>query len=96
MGQNMHMAALLSISEWDVDDYHFRGPIKEVREMEMLGQPAWLVRATLLKGIDNDEEFDFNIVVTHRAWESDEPPRPGSDIEGALWLQGYLWSTTVT
>lgn len=86
------MAALLPIPEWDVDDYHFRGPIKEVNEIEMLGQPAWLVRATLLRGIADDDEFDFNIVVTRKIWESDEPPRPGQDIEGAMWLQGYLWS----
>lgn len=86
------MAMLIPIPQWDADDYHFRGPIKAVREIEMLGQPGWLVRATLLRAIGDDREFDFDIVITRRVWESAAPPQPGQDIEGAMWLQGYLWS----
>lgn len=89
------MAMLMPIPEWDADDYHFRGPVKEVREIEMLGQPGWLIRATLLRNIEDEQELDFDIVITRKAWEGDAPPQPGHDIEGAMWLQGYLWSAVV-
>jgi len=36
------------------------------------------------------EDFDLDIVVTARAWDGETPPEMGQDIEGSLWLQGYL------
>lgn len=81
------MASLLPIDEWDRDDYFFRGPILSVREMEMLGEPAWLLEVTVLRF---SEDVNLNILVTRRVWEGDEPPQVGEDVEGKLWLQGHL------
>lgn len=82
------MAALLPISNWDRDDYSFRGPVKSVTEITILDQPAWRVRTTVLR---DDDDLDLDIVVTRKIWGDSPPPGPGDDIEGALWLQGYLW-----
>lgn len=86
------MAAFLPIEEWDRDDYSFRGPIKSVKEIEILNQKGWKVRVTVLSDIDNDgNDFNLNIVVTEKVWGDSPPPQVGEDMEGALWLQGYLW-----
>ena len=85
------MAALVPISEWDSDDYQFRGPVKSVKEIEMLGQTGWKVRATLLRHLSDDSESDLDIIITSKVWKDKSPPQIGDDIEGTLWLQGYLW-----
>ena len=87
-----HMQMLLPIPDWDRDDYQFHGPVKSVKETVMLNQPGWLVRTALVRGMEDDREYDFDILITRKAWEGDEPPRAGENIEGAMWLQGYLWS----
>lgn len=33
----------------------------------------------------------LDILITRRAWTGEAPPQVGQDIEGRLWLQGYLW-----
>jgi hypothetical protein len=38
-----------------------------------------------------DEDHDLDIVITRCAWSGEEQPQVGQDIEGRLWLQGYLW-----
>lgn len=82
---------LLPIQDWDVDDYSFRAPIKSVTEFtDWLGQDGWRVRAPVMR-FDN-KDADLDIVITHRAWSGSESPKVGQDIEGNLWLQGYLWS----
>lgn len=85
------MAMFMQIERWDADDYSFRGPIKSVKEVqgEILGQEGWFVRVTVLRFGDND--FNLDILITKRAWQGDTPPVVGQDIEGRLWLQGYLW-----
>lgn len=86
------MAAFFPISDCDRDDYSFRGPIKSVKEIEMFDQPGWKVRVTVLRDIDkNDRDMDLDIIVTRRVWGDAPPPQVGEDMEGALWLQGYLW-----
>lgn len=86
------MAMLLPIPEWDRDDCHFRGPIREVTELaDVLGQRAWRVVATVMRFGDEPEgDADLAILVTERAWEGEAPPTVGEDIEGTLWLQGRL------
>jgi hypothetical protein len=84
-------AGLLPVSKWDRDDYWFRGPVKSIKEMEMLDQPAWRIRATVLRNLDDDREIDLDIIVTRKVWGAASPPQPGDDIEGTCWLQGYLW-----
>lgn len=84
-------AILMPVSEWDVDDYNFRAPVKSVTAFtDWLGQDGWRVRATVMR--IGDEDVDLDILVTRRAWEGEAPPQVGQDIEGLLWLQGYLWS----
>lgn len=86
------MAAFFPIHEWDRDDYTFRGPIKSVKEVEILEQPGWKARVTVLRDIDNDDrELDLDIIVTRKVWGDVPPPQVGEDMEGSLWLQGYLW-----
>ncbi|TLD41122.1 MAG: hypothetical protein JETT_2643 [Candidatus Jettenia ecosi] len=41
--------------------------------------------------ISDDNEFDLDIIVTEKVWGNKPPPQIGDDIEGTLWLQGYLW-----
>lgn len=83
-------AILLPVDGWDVDDYSFRGPVKSVDEFKSwLGQDGWRVRVTVMRC--GDEDADLDILVTRHAWAGGEPPCVGQDIEGRLWLQGYLW-----
>jgi hypothetical protein len=84
------MAMFLPVDAWDKDDYKFRAPIKQVKEFQdLLGQDGWKVRTTVFRFGDADADLD--IVITRRAWGGDAPPQAGQDIEGTLWLQGYLW-----
>lgn len=83
-------AVFLPISGWDIDDYSFRAPVKSVEEFkDWLGQDGWRVCATVMR--DGDEDADLDILITRRAWSGEAPPQVGQDIEGRLWLQGYLW-----
>ncbi len=88
------MTALLPISEWDRDDYQFQGVVRSVKEIEMLEQPGWMVRTTVIRylGDDGDQTFDLDILITQKIWKDKQAPSEGIEIEGALWLQGYLWS----
>lgn len=85
-------AIFLPVEGWDRDDYSFRAPIKEVREFDdFLGQKGWRVRATVMRGIGQaTDDADLTIIITQRAWGGDLPPQVGQDIEGRLWLQGYM------
>lgn len=85
------MAMFLPIEAWDRDDYRFHGPVKSVKPMEMLGQEAWMVRAAILRTLKDDQDIDLDIVVTRRVWGGGGAPEVGQDVEGTLWLQGYLW-----
>jgi hypothetical protein len=86
-------AMFLQIPEWDKDDYSFRGTVKGLKPIsDFLGQDGWLARVTVLRISGNEpEDVDLDIVITSRAWEGETPPKVGSDIDGSLWLQGYLW-----
>lgn len=83
-------AMFMAVEGWDVDDYSFHAPVKSVEEFkDWLGQDGWRVRATVMRF--GDEDADLDILITRRAWSGEAPPRVGEDIEGRLWLQGYLW-----
>ncbi len=87
-------AFFLPVEDWDVDEYRFHAPVKEVTTFtDWLGQDGWKVRATVMRF--DEGEADLDILITRRAWHDDEPPRVGQDIEGRLWLQGYLWMPKV-
>ena len=79
------------VEDWDRDDYQFRGPVRGVAAFDdWLGQSGWKVSVGVMRF--GDEIIDLDVFVTERAWDGDEPPRVGQDIEGRLWLQGRLWS----
>jgi hypothetical protein len=84
-------ALFMNMKGWDADDYHFRGPVKSFRNVDadMLGQRGWFVKVTVMRLEDGD--VDLDLLITRRAWQSSSPPCVGQDIEGSLWLQGYLW-----
>jgi hypothetical protein len=82
------MAALLPMEEGNRDEYTFRGPIQSIQEIDdILGWRAWLIEVTVLRF---SEDVNFKILVTRSAWQGDEPPEVGTDVEGSLWLQGYM------
>lgn len=84
-------AFFVEIPEWDADDYNFRGAIQAVEPFEdYLGQAGWKVRVTVMRFGEVDADLDIH--VTRRAWDGEEPPREGQNIDGRLWLQGRLWS----
>lgn len=83
-------AVFMTVEGWDTDDHSFHAPVKSVREFrDWLGQDGWRVRATVMRF--GDEDADLDILITRRIWRGTEPPQIGQDIEGQLWLQGYLW-----
>lgn len=85
------MAMLLPMHDGDIDEYSFRGPVKQVSSFDdFLGQSGWRMRVTVLRLAEGD--FDLDIYVTRRAWRGQEPPQEGGDVEGTLWLQGRLWN----
>ena len=65
--------------------------MKTVEDIEMLDQPAWELRATVTRDLETNDDVDLDVIVTHKVWEDREPPKVGEDIEGILWLQGFLW-----
>ena len=85
-------AMLLPVAGRDRDDYEFHGTVREVRPYRMLGQSGWLLTVCVMRGIEDDREFDLRILATRRSWRGDDPPEVGGDVSGSLWLQGRLWS----
>ncbi len=85
-------AFFLNMDEWDKDDYFFCGPVKKVTPIQdFIGQDGWIVRTTVLRQSGCEpEDFDLDILITRRVWNSANPPEAGKDIEGTLWLQGYM------
>jgi hypothetical protein len=85
------VAMFLPIRGWDADEYEFRGLIKSVKEVQgdVLGQEGWFVRVTVMRF--GDEDVNLDLLITKRVWRGGKPPSIGQDIEGQLWLQGYLW-----
>ncbi|MEQ1487431.1 MAG: hypothetical protein ABL920_02975 [Methylotenera sp.] len=88
-------AVLLPIAEWDRDDYQFQGKIKELVTFDdFLGQSGWLATVVVMRTLADDLDQDLKIVITQRAWQAETPPEVETYIQGALWLQGYLWNVT--
>jgi|WetSurMetagenome_2_1015567.scaffolds.fasta_scaffold00086_7 hypothetical protein len=84
------MSMFMTADGMDADDYVFRSQIKTVRNIDgnVLGQAGWFI--TVKIRTFNSYDFDLAILITERAWQSDVPPAVGQDIEGRLWLQGYM------
>lgn len=85
-------AWLLPVPGWDADEHRFRGPILDVNPFhDWLGQDGWTARVTVMRSGPKGGDQNLDIHMTRRAWKGSEAPRIGQDIEGQLWLQGYLW-----
>ena len=54
------------------------------------GYKTYLVGGLVRDLILGAPNFDLDIVVTALSWDGEAPPEVGQDIEGSLWLQGYL------
>jgi hypothetical protein len=52
---------------------------------------VWLLKTTVIRGLKTDADLDVNILVAQRVWGDKPLPKICEDIEGVLWLQGYLW-----
>lgn len=86
------MALLFPLREGDVDEYSFRGEVVLVQPFSgFIGQKGWRARVRVMR--DAPDSLDLDICITEKAWQGKESPQLGEDIEGALWLQGHLWST---
>ena len=72
-----------------ISDFAFRARVRAVSSFRLEGQTVHVVRGTLI--IIDDQEFEVPIYVTDHALEG-PPPKPGDNISGRLWLQGYLAS----
>ncbi len=87
-----NMAILIPMKNGDIDEYQFRGKIRSVEKLdsEILGQSGYIADVTVMKFDDNDERA-LKILITEKIWAGEKPPESGNEIEGFLWLQGYLW-----
>ena len=87
-------ALLFPITEWDRDDYWFRGRVCEVSQFDnWLGQSGWKARVTVHRfGKSQEKDANLDVFITERSWSGSKPPEVGQDIEGDIWLQGRLWS----
>jgi hypothetical protein len=70
----------------DVDDYVFRGKVKEVREFSVLGKKAQVIRVPLR--ISHESVIDIYVCATENAIR--ERLRAGDHVSGILWLQGFV------
>lgn len=84
------MAMFLPLKGGLRNEYSFSGPIKSVRETEWMGLPTRVFRTTIGRHLHTDADIDLDIYVTPHCLKG-EPPKPGDDFRGTLWLQGYLW-----
>jgi hypothetical protein len=85
------MASLIPAPEMDIDEFWFHGPVTSIEDMEILGQPVWRIRTTVLRELEHGRDQDISIIVTRKVWGDAPPLQPGDDIEGTCWLQGSLW-----
>lgn len=90
--QTKRMTVFVPAEGGGIDDYWYRGPVKEISETKFLDQVVFKIRTTVAQ-INNEEEsrdFDLDIFVAERVLEN-EKPKIGDEISGILWLQGHLW-----
>jgi hypothetical protein len=79
-------AILLPIEEWDIDEYQFQGPVREVSSFQLHRWTVHAIRTTVM--VVDDENFDVILYVTENCLKG-PLPKPGDDIRGTMWLQGY-------
>ncbi len=70
----------------DVDDYVFRGRVKDVREFDVLGKKARIIKVPLRIGADST--LDIYVCATENAIR--EKINKGDRVSGIVWLQGFV------
>lgn len=70
----------------DLDDYVFRGRVKEVRECQVLGAKARVIRVDFRTGADS--VIDMYVCATENAIR--EKIHKGDHVSGIIWLQGFV------
>jgi CRISPR/Cas system-associated protein Cas5 (RAMP superfamily) len=70
----------------DRDDYVFRGSVKDVREYEVLGKKARVLKVAFRTGADS--VIDLYVCATENAIR--EKIRKGDHVSGIIWLQGFV------
>ncbi len=71
----------------DVDDYVFRGKVKEARECKILGNKAQIIRVDFRTGADS--VIDMYVCATENAIR--EKVHKGDHVSGIIWLQGFVF-----
>ncbi|BAI61842.1 conserved hypothetical protein [Methanocella paludicola SANAE] len=69
----------------DVDDYVFRGKVKDVRECQVLGRKAQIILVDFRTGADS--VIDMYVCATENAIR--EKVHKGDHVSGIIWLQGF-------
>jgi len=86
-------AILLPLQDRDIDEYEFQAPAREVVTFRCGKWTVHAIRATVM--IVGDCEFDLIIYAPEPVLHG-PVPKPGDDIRGKVWLQGYLADGTRT
>lgn len=71
----------------DVDDYVFRGKVKDARECQVLGRKAQIIRVDFRTGADS--VIDMYVCATENAIR--EKVHKGDHVSGIIWLQGFVF-----
>ncbi|MBF6613505.1 MAG: hypothetical protein IVW55_10295 [Chloroflexi bacterium] len=89
-GAYAYMPASLGNPGADIDDYWFHSPLDgDVSEAELAGKEMLVY--PIIMAIPQDHELHVALYVArHLLGEGIEEAAPGVDLEGFLWLQGYL------
>jgi hypothetical protein len=84
-------AFIPTAEQYDRDEYYFRAPVKSISEESIFGSVIYKIRATVARTYDAHTDIDLDIFVHPRVLKDGKVPKVGDDIEGTLWLQGYVW-----
>ena len=71
-----------------LDDYHFRGPVKEVEAVQFLGRAALRMTTTVIRADAGEREIDIELYALDGKISDGRRPFAGGDVTGVLWLQG--------
>ena len=70
----------------DMDDYVFKGKVKDVREFKVMGKSARVINVPLRIGADS--VIDIYVCATENAIK--EKIHKGDYVSGIMWLQGFI------
>ena len=70
------------------DDYDFRATVQHVYPMRVAGRTLYRMRVTV--GRSGQSMLDVALYAAEHILPEGYIPKPGDEITGRLWLQGYL------